>query len=104
MNCTVDTYEDRDTIKKDHTRLEEWAHMNIVKFNKAKCNVLHLGQGNPQCQYRLGDEGIKNSPMEKDLGILVDEKFDVSWECVLAAQKANRTLGCTQRNMASRLR
>ena len=50
-------------------RLEEWAHVNLMNFNKAKYKALHLGQGNPQYQYRLGDEWFENSPAEKDLGI-----------------------------------
>ncbi|KAK4832474.1 LOW QUALITY PROTEIN: hypothetical protein QYF61_023521 [Mycteria americana] len=71
-------------------------------FNKAKCKVLHLGQGNPQYQYRQEDEWFESSPVEKVLRILVNEKLDIGRQCMLAAQKANHILGCIERSVASR--
>ncbi|GAB0209540.1 mitochondrial enolase superfamily member 1 [Grus japonensis] len=98
LSGEADTLEGRATLKEDLDRLEEWANKNLMKFSKD----LHLGKHNPGVQHRLGSTQLGSSSVERDLGILVDNKLNTSEQCAAAAKKANRMLGCINKGITSR--
>lgn len=90
----MDISKGRSVLQRDLDRLEEWASENCMEYKKEKCKLLHLGQRNQRVQYRPGSVWLGSILAERDLGVLVDNKLNMSQQCIIAVVQANHSLGC----------
>ena len=79
-------------IQEDLDRIQKWAETWQIKFNIAKCKVLHVGNKNIRQDYFMGGIKLECAQVEKDPGVMVDENLSGSRQCAVAVKKANRML------------
>jgi len=68
LGGVVDTLAGCAAVQRDLDRQESWAQRNLMKFNKGKCRVLHLGRNNPMHQYKLGAHLLESRSVERGPG------------------------------------
>ncbi|KAK4830437.1 hypothetical protein QYF61_011145 [Mycteria americana] len=102
LGGVADKSEGCTAVQRELDRLENWVERNLMKFNKRKCKVLHLGRKNSMHQYRLGVDHLESSSAEKDMGVLED-KLAMTQQSTFMA-KVNSILSCIRKSITSRPR
>ena len=69
----------------------------LLNFGKCKC--IHIGHGNMDEEYKMGDAILGGTTQEKDLGVTFSVDIKVSEQCGIAASKGNQILGLIRRTI-----
>ena len=79
-------------LQPDLTRLVQWSETWLMSFNIEKCILIHLSHNNRQITYNMGQTELQTSSVEKDLGMLVDDRLNFKKHVSNAVNKASRIL------------
>ena len=96
------TIGDCERIQKDLDNLSMWSEKWLLKFNKDKCKVMHIGYNNSNHSYKLQGQNLIRVEEEKDLGVIVRSDLKNGPQCMAASRKANTILGFIARNFECR--
>lgn len=102
------TENDRDLLQKDVDACCKWAHTWLMRFNIAKCKVMHIGCGDKSTHdYTMQDDDgmdhiLETTVLERDLGVLVSDDLKLSAQFRAAAAKAKWKFGQLKQILTSR--
>ena len=98
----VRTAEDQTTsiLQRDLKALNDWASRWGMRFNPAKCQIMHLARSKPKTKmYELCDVFLETVNSSKYLGVVVSD--DLQWhnQVCAVAKRANSALHLIARNL-----
>ena len=91
-------------VKQRCVSLNSSMRSNGTHWHPLMLGVLHFGYNNPRQPYRLEEEWLESCLMERDLGVLMDSRLNMSQQCTQVAKKANGILACNRNGVMSRTR
>ena len=87
------------SLQDDLDKLFKWSKKWQMLFNFGKCKYIHIGNGNMDKEYKMGDAVLGRTTQEKDLGVTFSADMKVSEQCGIAASKGNQILGLIRRTI-----
>ena len=89
---------DCEDLQIDLEALQKWSEKWLLNFNSSKCKALRLGKNSPDFNYRMGQNLLEETEMEKDLGILIDKNLRLTKHTEAQVGKANKLVGLIRRS------
>ena len=83
----------------DKQSLQDDLDKLVMLFNFGKCKCIHIGHGNMDEEYKMGDAVLGRTTPENDLGVTFSADMKVSEQCGIAASKGNQILGLIRRTI-----
>ncbi len=69
-----------------------------MKFNVAKCKVMHVGTSNTNSSYNLRGLQIETTDKERDLGVIISNNLKSTKQCINVEKKCNSLLWYIKRH------
>jgi len=91
-----------DGLRRDLVKIGEWSDTWQMPFNADKCTVMHIGVRNPKATYQLLGHDIRETSLERDLGVLISCDLKFSVQCLAVEQRAHKILGYIRRQFTHR--
>ena len=80
---------DKQSLQDDLDKLVKWSDKWQMLFNFGKCKCIHIGHGNLDEEYKMGDAVLGRTTQEKDLGVTFSADMKVSEQCCCFKRKSN---------------
>ena len=90
---------DKQSLQDDLDKLVKWSEKWQMLLNFGKCKCIHIGHGNIDEEFKMGDAILGRTTQEKDLGVTFSADMKVSEQCGIAASKGNKSLGLIMRTI-----
>ena len=91
---------DCDQLQQDLEAMYKWTEKSLLKFHPEKCAVMRIGTSELEARdYTMGplNTTIKQSTVERDIGVFIDNKLSFDEHISNKINKANSTMGIIRR-------
>ena len=102
LYCQINSVTDCQDLQSDLDNLQAWADKWQMRFHPQKCKVMRIGTNHPEFEYTMTENQVTTvlemSQVEKDLGVLVDNKLTFQQHVNSIANRGNQMLGIIRRS------